>query len=30
MTWAYLLVGLAVFGVLLLLTHEVERWRHWD
>lgn len=25
----YLLLGLAVFGVLLLLTNEVTRWERW-
>jgi hypothetical protein len=25
----YLLLGLAAFGVLLLLTNEVARWEHW-
>jgi hypothetical protein len=30
MTWVYLLLGIAVFVVLFLLTHEVKRWEHWN
>jgi hypothetical protein len=30
MTWLYLLLGVVVFGLLFLLTHEVDRWQHWD
>jgi hypothetical protein len=30
MTWVYLLLGIAVFVVLFLLTHEVKRWENWN
>ena len=30
MTWAYLLLGLVVFGLLLLLTGAIDRWEHRD
>jgi hypothetical protein len=30
MTWLYLLLGIAIFGILLLLTREVERWERWN
>jgi hypothetical protein len=30
MTWLYLLLGIAVFAVLFLLTREVKRWENWN
>lgn len=30
MTLGYLLLGLAIFGLLFLLTNEVERWERWN
>jgi hypothetical protein len=30
MTWAYLLLGLGVFAVLVLLTGAIDRWEHRD
>jgi hypothetical protein len=28
--WIYLVLGLAIFGLLFALTVEVERWERWN
>jgi hypothetical protein len=30
MLWLYFLLGIALFGLLFLLTEETERWEKWN